>query len=73
MIQILEKAITEISKLPQDQQESFAQWILEELEDEQKWDSAFASSLDMLTQLGNKALGEFHSGLTQELDPDTLE
>lgn len=70
---LLEKAFAEVAKLPEDQQESFAQWILETLEDEQRWDTAFAASLDKLEILGAKALADFRDGLTQELDPDTLE
>ena len=73
MIKLLEQAITEITKLPEAQQETFAQWILDELEDDARWDRAFADSLSQLEQLGQKALQDYQEGRTQYLDPDTLE
>ena len=50
-----------------------AQWILDELEDERRWDEAFSNSLPQLEQLAKKALDDYKSGRTQELDPDELE
>jgi len=73
MVELLEKAFAEVAKLPDDQQEAFAQWILAALEDEGHWDVAFARSLDQLEKLGERALAEYRAGLTEELDPDTLE
>jgi hypothetical protein len=72
MAELLEKAFAEAAKLPEDQQESFAQWMLEVLEDETRWDNAFAQSLDQLETLGKKALAEYHAGQTEILDPDNL-
>lgn len=46
--------------------------ILEEIEDEIKWDQAFANSQDALAKLAAEALKEYHAGKTQELDPQTL-
>jgi hypothetical protein len=73
MVTLLEKAIEQLAKLPDEQQESMAQWILDELEDEQRWDRAFAASLPKLEKLGKKALDDYYAGRTQELDPDGLE
>lgn len=73
MTKLLEKAISELAKLPETQQESMAQWILEELEDEARWDRAFAGSLPQLEKLGKKALADYHAGRTRELNPDELE
>lgn len=73
MTELLEKAIAELSRLPDEQQNSMAQWILEELEDERRWDAAFASSLPQLEQLAKKALSDYQSGRTQELKPDDME
>lgn len=72
MIPILEKAFEEISKLSEADQEAYARWILEELEDERRWDEAFAKSLPILRELGAKALADYHAGRTEELDPDKL-
>ncbi len=73
MTGLLEKAIAELAKLPEDRQESMAQWILDELEDELRWDQAFAASLPQLDELGKRALEDYRAGRTQELDPDELE
>lgn len=73
MTPLLEKAIAELNKLPEAQQETMAQWILEALEDDARWDQAFSHSLPQLEQLGKKAMEDYHAGHTSELDPDTLE
>jgi hypothetical protein len=70
---LLEKAIAELAKLPETQQETMAQWILDELEDDARWDQAFASSLPQLEALAKKALQDYKAGRTQELKPDELE
>ena len=64
MVELLEKAFAEVSKLPEDQQEVFAQWILDELEDEERWTQAFANSLPQLEKLGKKALADHRAGRT---------
>ena len=46
--------------------------ILEELEDDQRWDESFARSPDVLAKLAAEAMAEYRAGKTQELDPDTL-
>ena len=72
MIELLEKAFQAVAKLPVEEQEIFARWILEELEDEKSWDEAFAKSQDVLSKMAAKALENYRAGLTEELDPDTL-
>lgn len=61
MTKLLEKAISELSKLSDDQQDSMAQWILDELEDEQRWDTAFKNSLPQLEQLAQKARRDYEA------------
>ncbi len=73
MVELLEKAIAEVTKLSKEQQEAFAQWMLDELEDEKRWDKSFADSLPQLDKLGKKALSEYRAGKTTDLDPDILE
>jgi hypothetical protein len=72
MVQLMEKAFAEINKLPAEEQEIFAAWILEELASERKWDEAFAASQDLLAQIADEALAEHRAGKTLPLDPDTL-
>ena len=72
MTKLLEEAISRVAKCTEDQQDSIAALILEEVEDEARWDEAFARSHDMLAKLADEALAEDRAGNTQELDPDTL-
>ncbi len=72
MTELLEKAFAEVSKLPQQEQDAFATWILEELASERRWEETFANSADALAQLADEALAEFRAGRTQVLDPDKL-
>jgi hypothetical protein len=72
MTPTLERALAEIAKLPEDEQDRFAAWILEELASERRWDQSFAASSDVLAELANEALADFRAGRTQLLDPDTL-
>ena len=72
MTQIVEKAIAELTKLAPEDQEAFARWMLEELDDEERWQKAFDQSADLLAQLADEALSEYRAGKTEPLDPDTL-
>jgi hypothetical protein len=58
MTELLEKAFAEASKLPPEEQEALAAWILEELASERRWDKAFASSQDALARLADEAIQE---------------
>ncbi len=72
MTELLEKAFSEVSKLPELQQDFFARWLLEEIASEQRWDKAFSDSQDLLSQLAKEALAEHRSGKTKLLDLDSL-
>jgi hypothetical protein len=72
MTQIVEKAIAELTKLAPDDQEAFARWMLEELEDEERWQRAFDQSADLLAQLADEALAEHRAGNTEVLIPADL-
>ncbi|MHC0061668.1 hypothetical protein ACWATR_01930 [Nostoc sp. UIC 10890] len=72
MTELLQKAIARLKTLPASQQDVIAAMILEELEDEIRWDEAFAGSQDTLAELAAEAMAEYHAGKTQELDPETL-
>ena len=50
--------IAKVKQLPKSQQDEIAATILEELEDEARWDSAFSKSPDLLAKLAAKALAE---------------
>ena len=69
---LLEQAFTEASRLPEQDQEAFAAWILEEIASERRWKKAFADSEDELTLLADEAFAEHREGWTQVLDPENL-
>jgi hypothetical protein len=72
MTELLERAIAEISKLPNEKQDAIASWILEELEDEERWDEAFRRSSSQLAGLARDARDEHRRGETLPLDPEEL-
>ena len=72
MTERLEQAISKIKTLPSDQQEAIATLILEEIEEEKRWDQFFAHLPDLLAKLAAEAMAEYREGKTQELDPETL-
>jgi hypothetical protein len=70
MTELLERAIAQLKTRSFDEQNAIAAMILEELEDEQRWDDSFARSPDLLAKLAAEAMAEHHAGKTQELDPE---
>ena len=72
MTKLLKKAFREASKLSPEQQDSFAEFILGELESEARWDDAFARSPELLERLAAEALAEDDAGKTEPLIPEEL-
>jgi hypothetical protein len=72
MTKLLEKAFQEASTLSEEDQDTLAALLLEEMADEARWDKAFAESPDLLEKLGDEALAEIRAGKTLPLDPDRL-
>ena len=72
MTQLLSKAFEEAAKLPDQDQNTLANWILAELLSELRWGKAFANSEGLLAQLADEALAEHRAGRTLELDPERL-
>jgi hypothetical protein len=70
MGKLLERAVAEASKLPDEEQEAFGAWILAELESERRWDDLFARSSDVLCEMAAEAIREDEMGLTEPLDPE---
>jgi len=67
MTQLLEKALSEVAKLPASEQDAVAALVLEELASERRWSSSFAKSQDLLAKLAEEALAEHASGQTKPL------
>ena len=72
MTELLEQAIAQVKALPECEQDSLAALILEELEDEARWQSKFANSQDLLARLAAEAMTEDRAGKTRPLDADAL-
>ena len=68
----LEMAFAQAAQLPPFEQEALAEWILEELASERRWDDALARLPDALANLTDSAVREHEAGETQPLDPDRL-
>ncbi len=64
MTKLLEKAFSELNKLPENEQNDFAQLIIEEL----NWENSFAASQDTLLSLANEAITEYKAGKTKPFD-----
>lgn len=72
MSKLLERAMKKAKKLPDAEQDAIATIILEELEDEARWEQAFSKSQDALAKLAAEAMEEDRKGETKKLDPDSL-
>lgn len=72
MTTLLEKAFSEASKLPSVAQNSLAKWLLEEMEEEKKWETKFAESEDILERLADEALDSDNKGKTKPMDFEKL-
>jgi hypothetical protein len=72
MTTLLEQAFAEAAKLPPQEQEALAAWLIEELKSDRRWSQLLEGSADLLEQLADEALAEFRAGRTQVLDPEQL-
>jgi hypothetical protein len=67
MTDLLEKALSEVKKLPPSEQDAIAAILLQELAAEQRWTELFAKSQEALETLAQEALAEYRAGLTKPL------
>ena len=72
MTDLLQQVFAQASKLPPQEQDAIAAWLLRELEAESRWHGSFAQSQEALSKLGSEALAEHRQGNSQELHPDEL-
>ena len=70
MTRLLERAISEIRKLPSDEQEAIAAVLMAELESERRWERAFDATAEQLCRLADEALGEYRAGKTEPVESD---
>ncbi len=69
MTELLKKAFNQASKLADSSQDAIAAIILDELEDEKKWETSFANSQESLSKLATKVRNEIKQGETLPFDP----
>lgn len=62
----------ELMQLPQDDQKSIASRMLDEIEDERKWNASFAATGDKLDALADEARREIREGRTTPLNPEEI-
>ena len=61
-----------MTALPPEEQDRIARWLLDELQDEERWTQAFSDSEDVLSKLADEARADLKSGAVTELDPNEL-
>ena len=69
---LLEKAFDEAAKLSEEEQRELAEWILAELDTDERWARALSDSQDKLVELADEALQEDLEGKTKDFDPKEL-
>lgn len=74
MTQLLQKAFERAATLPQEEQDTFARFLLAELESERQWAALFSrpESEDLLERLADEALTAHRSGRTQPFNLEEL-
>ena len=72
MTKLLEKAFEKASKLPENEQNVIAKWLLEELESERNWEKSFSESEDVLDILVKETIDAYEKGKTDQLDVNKL-
>ena len=72
MTDLLEKAFAKATRLPDNEQDTFARWLMDELESERHWSRSFETSQRQLANLAREALAEDLVGQAEPLDPDRL-
>ena len=74
MSQRIEQAIQKVKQLPEQDQESIASIILQEIESEHRWEELFArpESAALLSRMADEVLAEARSGHARKLDVNDL-
>jgi hypothetical protein len=72
MTELLDRAFVKASKLPEREQNALAEWLLDELDSDERWRRTIADSHDRLAGLAREARAEHREGRTRELNPETL-
>jgi hypothetical protein len=68
MTALLQKAFQKASSLPEKDQDSFAKFLMAEIDDETEWEESFSSSQNELALMAREALAEYKTGTTKPMD-----
>lgn len=74
MTELLQQAFDKAAELPEERQDTFARFLLAELESEWRWDELFGrpESDQLLERLTAEALEAHRAGITKPLDLEDL-
>ena len=72
MTELLSKAFKKAAALSEDSQNSIANRLLEEIEDELNWNNSFETSKDKLTAMADKAINESNGAKTRKIGFDEI-
>lgn len=74
MTRLLQEAFERITKLPQEQQNRYAQFLLATLESDQRWAELFArpESEDLLEHLADETVAAHRAGRTRPVNIEEL-
>ena len=70
MTKVLNEAFERPSRLPEADQDSLAAMLLDEMQDEKRWQAAFRRGEAKVAELAEEALAEYRAGRTTPLDFD---
>ncbi len=65
MTTLLEQPFSKAAQLPEREQDALAELLLTELASEERWQTLFAESQDLLSELAEEALAEHRAGKTR--------
>jgi len=68
MTKQLQRAFDRASQLAPEEQDAIADWLLKEIDSDQRWQELFDKSPDKLSKLAQEALSEDDADLTKPLD-----
>ncbi|MER3482058.1 MAG: hypothetical protein C4332_01700 [Meiothermus sp.] len=72
MSTLKERALEQIAKLPEADQDLVWAQVLEDIESELRWDEAFAKSEDKLSKIAAKVKADIKAGKRKEMGFDEL-
>lgn len=72
MTRALDAAIARLATLSAEEQDRIAQWLLDELRDDEYWTRQFVTSQDALSKLAAEARADLAAGRATEFDSDKL-